>query len=283
MHRATSAHVSKPLRIETVNAERLTLSSSHGAVPLKVVPAERGMLAFITPREPLHKDVTYTLTINGSTDLRNFSITPASITFTTQPDSSVNNTSMGSDNSIGGMMPGHDQMRPSDASLLANRNQPPDPEQWQPAADNFKGNWQTKEKESPLQKMEALQAAKGETALSGQVLTLKGQALANVTIHVGNKMAKTDSTGRFLLRGVGAGRQPFNINGSTARTPTKPYATFEGLVNIKAGETNVLPYTVWLPIIKTRYLTEIPAPATREIVAATPLIPGLEIHVRDRR
>ncbi|MBD0369820.1 MAG: Ig-like domain-containing protein [Pyrinomonadaceae bacterium] len=269
---------SKPLRVETVNAERLSLNSPHGAVPLKIVPAERGMLAFITPKEPLHKDVTYTLTINGSTDLGNLSITPASITFTTLSDAS-GNTPTSPNDSMGGMMPGHDLMRPSDASLLANRNQPPVPEEWKPTADNFKGNWQTKEKESPLQKMEALQAGKGETALSGQVLTLKGEALPNVMIHVGNRMAKTDSTGRFLLRGVAAGRQPFNINGSTASTPTKPYGTFEGLVNIKAGETNVLPYTVWLPIIETRYLTEIPAPTTREIVATTPLIPGLEIHV----
>jgi RHS repeat-associated protein len=270
---------SKPLRVETVNSERLTLNSSHGPVSLKVVPAERGMLAFITPREPLHKDVTYTLTINGSTDLGNLSITPTSITFTTISDASATNGSTNAGDSMGDMMPGHDQMRPSDAQLLANKNQPLDAEQWQPTADNFKGNWQTKEKESSLQKMEALQAAKGETALSGQVLTLKGEALANVTIHVGNRMAKTDPTGRFLLRGVAAGRQPFNINGSTASTQTKPYGTFEGLVNIKAGETNVLPYTVWLPIIETRYLTEIPAPTTREIVATTPLIPGLEVHV----
>lgn len=270
---------SKPLRVESVNSEQLILNSSMGAVPVKVVPAERGMLAFVTPREPLHKDTTYTLAINGSTDLGNLPITPTSITFTTLSDASGNNTSPASDDTMGGMMPGHDTMRPSDEALLANRNRPAEPEEWKPGADNFKGDWQTKEKESPLQKMQSLQGSPGETALSGQVLTLKGEALANVTIHVGNRMAKTDSTGRFLLRNIAAGRQPFNINGSTASTPTKPYGTFEGLVNIKAGQTNVLPYTVWLPIIETRYLTEIPAPTTREIVATTPLIPGLEIHV----
>ena len=269
---------SKPLRAETLNAEKLVLNGPHGAVQTKIVPAEGGMLAFISPLEPLHPGTTYTLTINGSTDVGNMAIAPASVTFTTEAAPPASNNQP-ADDPMHGMMPGHDTMRPSDAVLTGNKNQPFDPEEWKPSADNFKGNWETKAKESPLQKMEALKAGAGETALAGQVLTLTGEALANVMIHVGNRMAKTDETGRFLIRNVAGGRHPFVINGSTASTPTKPYGTFEGLVNIKEGQTNVLPYTVWLPIIETRYATKIAAPTPREIVATTPLIPGLEIHI----
>jgi RHS repeat-associated protein len=50
-------------------------------------------------------------------------------------------------------------------------------------------------------------------------------------------------------------------------------------LRLTQGKTTVLPYTVWMPLIDTQHATEIPVPTPNEIVATSPRIPGLEIHV----
>src|SRR5436309_5569058 len=54
---------------------------------------------------------------------------------------------------------------------------------------------------------------------------------------------------------------------------------FDTMVDIKAGITNILPFTIWLPIIDKRNVTSIPGPTLREVVATTPRMPGLEVHI----
>ena len=43
-----------------------------------------------------------------------------------------------------------------------------------------------------------------------------------------------------------------------------------------AGQTTVLPDTVWLPRLDTAHRVEIPAPTTEETVLTTPAVPGLQ-------
>src|SRR5205823_24399 len=73
---------SKPLRVETVNANTLTLSHSEGRVATKVIPAEGGRLAFVTPKERLLPGITYTLTLDGPTDGAS-PLAATSVSFTT--------------------------------------------------------------------------------------------------------------------------------------------------------------------------------------------------------
>jgi hypothetical protein len=59
---------SKPLRVETFGANGVTLVGQEGQVAARVVPAEGGMLGFVTPAEQLRVGASYTLSLNGPTD-----------------------------------------------------------------------------------------------------------------------------------------------------------------------------------------------------------------------
>ncbi len=94
--------------------------------------------------------------------------------------------------------------------------------------------------ESRWQKLPPLMAPPGVTALSGQVLRLNGEPLANVTFSIGGAETRSDRTGRFLLRGVPTGRQGLLRDGSTANSPGKTYGSFFPGVDIAAGKTTGL-------------------------------------------
>lgn len=117
------------------------------------------------------------------------------------------------------------------------------------------------------------------TAIAGRVLKLNGAPLAGVTLQIGDRATRTDSTGRFLLTKIAAGRQEMLINGHTASRPGKLFAMCENGVDVVAGETNVLAYTIWLPVIDTIHVVAIPTPTRKEVVVTSPLIPGLEVRI----
>ena len=62
-----SLRFSKPLRLETISTQSVKLVGSEGTIGIKVVPAENGRLAFITPGGSLLSGGTYTLTIAAAT------------------------------------------------------------------------------------------------------------------------------------------------------------------------------------------------------------------------
>jgi hypothetical protein len=202
---------SKPLRAETVNEQSFTLNGPQGQVAVKVIPAESGILAFVTPHESLDAGSMYTLSISNATDKDNAAVPPTTITFMT----------------VGGEMQEH-------AKHTSTADTAP-PEFDTPSARDADNRWRS---------LTPLQAAPGVTAFSGQVLRINGQPLPNVTIQIGENAVRTDSTGRFLLTGIPAGHQEFLINGETASKPHKLYATCEEGVDIVAGKTNVLSYTI---------------------------------------
>src|SRR5262249_47052260 len=72
-----------------------------------------------------------------------------------------------------------------------------------------------------------LQASAGVTALAGQVLTVGGQPLADVTLTLGSASTRSDSTGRFLLTELEGGHDVLRIDGSTASRPGRTYGLFE--------------------------------------------------------
>jgi hypothetical protein len=135
-------------------------------------------------------------------------------------------------------------------------------------------------------------ASSGITALSGQVLDLRGRPLANVTLktegHDGGetRTARTDDTGRFLIQDAATGWNELIIDGRGGHNPKAKldnlpwgYGVFEYGLRIKEKETNVLPFTIWLPKIDTEHARQISSPTSSEVVVTSPRIPGLELRI----
>jgi RHS repeat-associated protein len=237
---------SKSLRVESLNAETVKLTSSDGAiVAAKLVPAENGRLAFLTPREPLLPGTSYTVTLLNAADGTS-ALTPTTISFTTAGDKKTE----------------------------------PDPSgdaDWVPGSDNFRGDWRSKGKDpSPEPPLLALP---GETALSGRVLTLLNKPLADVTISVDGHAVKTDEKGRFLLASLSAGHRVMLIDGRTASKAGRAYGIFRVGVDITSSKTNVLPYTVWMPRLDTAHAAKLSVPTASDASISTPTIPGLELRL----
>ncbi|MGH8244957.1 MAG: DUF6531 domain-containing protein, partial [Gammaproteobacteria bacterium] len=239
---------SKPLMVKTVDAGSVRLSSPSGDVEAKIVPAEGGMLAFITPKQSLDPGTAYTVRIAGPLDQSYLSVTHASFTFTTAGE------------------------RERDRS--AN---PTDSEDWD---SNGRDNWRTGRGPSQWQSLPPLQAAPGVTALAGQALKLNGEPLENVNLKIGGAQARTDATGRFLLQPLAAGHHQLHVEGFTADRPGNSYGFYEIGVNVVAGRTNALHYTIWMTRIDTAHAATIPSPTTSETVITTPRLPGLELRLQ---
>jgi RHS repeat-associated protein len=243
---AVSSHIalrfSEPLQVKTVNVGTAVLQGPEGQLTAKVVPAEGGMLAFVTPQEPLLPDTTYTLSLDALADPAGRALPAAQIAFTT-----------------------------------AGPAAPLDDETWIPGS----SNWRTGRPDSPWRKLSPLQAPPGTTAIAGQVLKLNGEPLANVTLEVDKFSTRSDSTGRFLLiLGSGmSGHCVLVINGASANKPGKTYGLFQYGMNVKPGITNVLPFTIWMPLIDMAHAITIPSPTRTETTITTPLLPGLELRL----
>jgi RHS repeat-associated protein len=260
---------SKPVRVETVTPLTVLLTGPHGLEPAHVVAAEGGALVFVTPRAPLAAGTAYTVSINGVRDDAAFLVPPTAVRFTTTAQAPAH----GHEGPAGKALEssGHDhgaQGHHDEHASLAER----DDFEW-------KGERRNGRPYSRWQSLLPLQAPAGVTALAGQVLRLNGQPLADVTIRVGYRSARTDATGRFLVQNLHAGYPTMDIEGATASRPGRTYGHFAVGVDIDAGQTNVLPYTIWMPLIDTAHATRLPVPTRREVVATTPRIPGLEVHV----
>ncbi|MBI3302592.1 MAG: Ig-like domain-containing protein, partial [Deltaproteobacteria bacterium] len=254
---------SQPLQVETVNTGTVTLTGPRGAEAITVTPAEGGMLAFILPDMPLHPGTTYTLSLDGPTDETGFALPVTILSFTTV---SVLSTTRQSAQS------GQTQKQPTP-------DDKDDDEDWILGAKNFKGAWRSGRLNSPMRELPPLQAEPGITALAGQVLTLNGKPLAGVTLQIegmygaGQVTARTDETGRFLLTDIMSGWCELLIDGRTASKGGKTYGVFEVGVEVIAGQTNVLSYTIWMPQIDTKHAVTISSPTTTEVVITTPYIP----------
>ena len=243
---------SKPLRVESINFEAFKLTDHETTIAAKIVPAEAGRLAFVTPLQPLKEGTTYNVELSNASDGTNL-MTPASISFTT----------------VAGRKK---EDQPQTIQALTDAD-------WTPNGENFRGDWRSKFEKSDWQTQSPLQAAPGETALSGQVLTLRGQPLAGVTLAINGNTTSTDNTGRFLLTSLSAGHQVMVIDGRSASRPGLVYGIFRVGLDVTADKTNVLPYTIWMPKLDMAHAVSISSPTTKEVVITNPHIPGLELHL----
>ncbi|MBF8290987.1 MAG: hypothetical protein HW391_1955, partial [Chloroflexi bacterium] len=258
---------SKPLRVDPTTAGTVMLSGALGPEPVTVVAAEAGRLVFVSPRAALTPGTTYTVTVNGAVDVTGLLVPFTSVVFQTAapPASSGGGVPV----SLAPMAKGH--FHPVNA---VTPGAPGETDEWEwhgPLCDGLPC--------SPWQKLPPLKAPRGVTALSGQMLRLNGEPLAQATLKIGDRGVRTDQTGRFLLANIAAGDQVLVMDGSTANRPGRSYAIFEYYVDIEERETTVLPFTIWMPLLDTRNATAIPVPTPGPMVATTPLIPGLEIRI----
>jgi hypothetical protein len=259
---------SKPLRVDPTTASTVTLSGASGPEAATVVAAEGGQLIFVTPRAPLTPGTTYTVTVNGAVDATGLLVPFTSLTFqTAMPQTSVS-----------GVMrvptappPAMGHFHPANAIRPGTAGET---DEWE-----WRGPLCDGKPCSRWQRLPPLKAPRGVTALAGQVLRLNGEPLAQATLTIGNRSARTDGTGRFLLTGIPSGDQVLVMDGSTANRPGRSYGIFEYYIDIEDRETTVLPFTIWMPLLDTKNATAIPVPTPGPIVATTPLIPGLEVRI----
>jgi YD repeat-containing protein len=85
---------SKALQVQSVNPADIRLTGPNGEVATRVVPAEGGMLAFVTPISALQPGTSYLLTADSSVDAEGLQLVQKTISFTTA--GSQNSSSNGS-------------------------------------------------------------------------------------------------------------------------------------------------------------------------------------------
>jgi RHS repeat-associated protein len=233
---------SRPALMSSINSGTVTLQGPEGVLNGRTVAAEDGMLAFVTPASPLLPATSYILKISGAVDVQNQNVAYAEFSFSTAGNVPVSSGD----------------------------------EQWLPSNPQ---DWVTHRPPSKYELLPELQAPKGTTALTGQVLKLNGDPLENVTLEVGNRRTQSDSTGRFLLTDIPAGHQVLVIEGGTANSGSKTYGRFEFGDEIKPSVTNSLDFKIWMAQLDTAHAITIPSPTTKETILTTPTMPGLELHL----
>ncbi len=149
-----------------------------------------------------------------------------------------------------------------------------------PRSSHGKQGWVTGAPDTPWTEVHQLQAPKGETALSGQVLEQDGMPLQGIKVTLDglDTVAKTDRAGRFLLSEVPSGRQILVVDGNSRRH-SKRYGTYEMAVDIANHETTTLEYTVWLTELDPQGTHAISPAAKHEITLTNSKIPGLEVKL----
>lgn len=239
---------SNRLRVESLGSGTVAMRGPAGRVRIRVIPAEEGRLGFVRPLDSLLPGVTYTIELSGSVSFDDKALTPAQITFTTRNENDI---------------------------TPAISDQP----DWSPDESNLHGNWRSKSARSQWQSLLNLEAESGVTALAGQVLTLDGRPLRNVTLRINQRETHTDHTGRFLLRDISAGHQVLVIDGRSASRNRRVFGVFKVGVGIVAGKTTPLGYTVWMPKLDFTGAQTISSPTTSSIIVTNPRIPGLELRL----
>ena len=300
-NRWLSLRFTKHMDAASVGAASVTLFGPDGVVPAKVVVAEAGLLAFVNPEAELLPDSYYTLFLSGVKDAKGAALPFTTIGFKTRAIPGVTGGSPhGSRQAQGGAV-GHPSNLDSSSSAVggggnaapqnaqAHDNVSPKPllrdlqsddeEAWIPGARQLKGDWRSDRQPHASAKAAKLVAGEGVTALSGQVLRMNGRPLANVSLSIADKTVLTDEAGRFLITAIPAGSATLVIDGAPANRADASYGLFEARIDIVAGKTNDLPFTVWMPKLDTANEITIPSPTTEEIVLTTPRIPGFQVRI----
>ncbi|MFI1992876.1 IPT/TIG domain-containing protein [Actinoplanes sp. NPDC020271] len=168
---------------------------------------------------------------------------------------------------------------PRTATGAQPRPKPGAGESWAPDAATLAGRGWTTGRTTVLADNTPRQGPGGATALSGRILTLEDKPLPGVTVSVDAVAVTSDADGRFLLTGLTPGHRVLRVDGSTAGSPGRAFGLHDIGVDVKAGVTTVLPYTIWLTRLDTTHTVTFASPAKAEVRITTPAIPGLEVRL----
>jgi RHS repeat-associated protein len=298
---------SKPLQVDGVTNQTVTLVGPAGAVSGKVVAAGSGLLVFFTPNVDLLPAATYTLFLQGLADRQGQAVPWSAFSFTTQsiaaiPTTPIVRANAGNSSSIithavaaaaastAVTVNAAKIKEPKDQKKAPNKEkesavQDDEFEDWIPGEPHRHGQWRVLgiKNEPRVSKMLAapapLQASPKKTALSGRVARLNGRPIEGVRVSADGSSTLTDSQGRFLLTGLAAGARELTVDGSRAISGDQHYATHFIRVEVAAKRTTVLPQPIYLARMNPANATSISSPAASELVITHPDIPGLELHI----
>jgi RHS repeat-associated protein len=259
-------------------------SGSSGSIPATTLPVTGTYTLVVDPDRELTGNITATLTLTGGSGAA-AALQSASSSGSvdgeqkspTGPSADVGDERTASAAPAPSSSP--EPPAPPPVPSLVDRFHPPGPEEWVPTDTNLTGYWQADRPPSPLTELAPLSVSLDSTSLAGQVLTLNGEPLEGVMVELDEQSATTDETGRFGLSGVPSGHQVLEIDGTTANRPGKTYGSFEYGVDLDKGQQNVLPFTIWMPLIDTAHAQSIDSPTAKQVVLTTPKIPGLEVVI----
>ncbi|WP_080485695.1 MULTISPECIES: RHS repeat-associated core domain-containing protein [Burkholderia cepacia complex] len=296
IHGPLVVHFAVPMDLHQLNTRTVTLLGPEGAVPVQVVGAEGGRLAFVQLPDDLYPGSRYTLFVKGLHTAQGGDVPYTAIGFTTL---SANETGVvvagqgarpGAASSDDANTPplvvmageghascsGNDLCRAKgvvrDGAFYPGKNNAPD----------FTGaHWRLYAPHQVLPDTRALEAhlPHDTTTVIGQVRQIDETPVANVTVSIGDIQVRTDTRGVFVLQNVPAGRQPVFVDGDSASHDTVHYGRFEVGADVKAHAITHMPFVMYLPRILPRDDITLPAPTTREVVLTHPDMPGLELHV----
>ncbi|WP_231636347.1 RHS repeat-associated core domain-containing protein [Burkholderia sp. MSHR3999] len=290
-----------PVDIHQLRAHTITLLGPEGAVPVHVVGAEGGRLAFVQLPDDLFPGSRYTLFVQGLHTAAGAAIPYTAVGFTTAglsqtgvavagrghrptPDANADQASTlpplyltagGGDVDCANHS-GHTLCR--DRSFVREGA-------WYPGQNNVPNasgaHWRLYQSHQSLPDTRELEAklTKGTTALIGQVRQIDETPVANVDVSVGNLKVKTDAQGVFVLSGLPAGRQEVFVDGRSASHGNVQYGRFLVGSDIKANTIDHMPFVMYLPRVLPRDEIALPSPTTRELVLTHPEMPGLELHI----
>jgi RHS repeat-associated protein len=127
--------------------------------------------------------------------------------------------------------------------------------------------------------LDRIQGPPGVTAVTGQVLRMNGQPLRDVTLSIGTGSIRTGGNGEFTLNNAPAGHQILVIDGGSATQGNHQYGRFEYGMNVVNGQTNALPFVIWMTALDTQDAVTISSPTSATTVLTNPEIPGLELRI----
>ena len=286
-----------PIDLHQLNDHAVTLLGPEGDVPIKVVGAGGGRLAFVQLSDDLYPGSRYTLFVKGLHTATGEVVPYSAVGFTTVSHDSTGVVLAGQ-----GTRPAPKDV-PSDASLpplyvmaggshaacaseqLCRAHSIVRDGAFYPgknnAPDTTGGHWRLYAKHQSLPDTRVLEEVlpKGTTALIGQVRQIDETPVANAEVSVGDQVVTTDARGVFVLEGLPAGRQELFVDGGPASHGDTHYGRFVVGADVKAKAISHMPFVMYLPRILPRDEITLPTPTTREVVLTHPDMPGLELHV----
>jgi len=119
----------------------------------------------------------------------------------------------------------------------------------------------------------------GPGSITGRVLTIDGNPVANVTVSAEKATTRTGVDGVFTLKGLPIGQQVLFVDGASANRDGFDFGSFEVGAAVPDSGALKLPYNMYLPRVLPRDKVRIASPTTQDLAITHPDIPGLEIDI----